>query len=120
MLKAMVILRHLVGSDPSIEIADEQPGNNAALTLHFEARPPRAALSIRQDTRSVVISDAQRGSTAIISDLSDVTQVTRTKGSARWLTSRHWVILLESNWVVVVVGLSVLVLLICAIKLRQN
>ena len=116
----MVVLRHLVGSDPSIEIADEQPGSDAALTLHFEARPPRAALSIRQDARSVVISDTQRGSNAVISDVSDVTQVTRTKGIARWLTLRHWVILLESNWVVLVVGLSVLVLLICAIKLRQT
>jgi hypothetical protein len=118
-LKLMVVLRHLVGSDPSIEVADEERRGEAAITLHFEARPPKAALSIEQDTRSVVLSDALFAKSAFLGDASDVTQVTRTRGIARWFTLRHWVILLESNWVVIVVGLSALVLVICAIRLYR-
>ncbi len=118
-LNMMVVLRHLLGSDPSIEVADEERLGASAITLHFEARPPKAARSVEQDSRSVVVSDAQVGKNATFGDPADVTQVTRTRGIARWLSPSHWVILLESNWVVVVVGISVLVLLMCAVKLHQ-
>ncbi len=115
----MVVLRHLLGSDPSIEVADEEHLGASAITLHFEARLPKAALSIQQDSRSVVVSDTQIGRNATFGDPADVTQVTRTRGIARWLSPRHWIILLESNWVVFVVGLSVLVLLMCVVKLHR-
>ncbi len=116
----MVVLRHLIGSDPSIEVADEERREDATVTLHFEARPPKAALSIEQDARSVVIRDTQFGKkNACLGDPSDITQVTRTRGSARWLTLKHWIIFLESNWVAIFVGLSVLILMICAIRFRQ-
>ena len=115
----MVVLRHLVGSDPSIEFADEEHVGNAAVTLHFEPRPPKAAVSIEQEQRSVVITDPYSPRVPGAGDPADVTQVTRPRGVARWLTLNHWIILLESNWVVVVVGLSVLVLLVCAVRLRQ-
>ncbi len=117
-LNTMVVLRHLVGSDPSIEFADEEYIGNAAVTLHFEPRPPKAAVSIEQDQRSVVIAEPFARVPGP-GDPADVTQVTRPRGVARWLTLNHWIILLESNWVVVVVGFSVLVLLICAVRLHQ-
>jgi len=118
-LNTMVVLRHLIGSDPSIQVADDDCLGNAAVTLHFEARPPKAALSIEQDKRSVVITDAQLGRNPLPGDPADVTQVTRQRGVARWLSLRHWIILLESNWVVVAVGFSVFMLLFCAVRLRH-
>jgi hypothetical protein len=115
----MVVLRHLNGSDPHIEIADEEHGGNAVATLHFEPRPLKAARSIEHDTRSVVVSDRQLVKNVNVGEPADVTQVTRSRGNARWLTLSHWIILLESNWVVFVVGLSALILLICAFRLRH-
>jgi hypothetical protein len=115
----MVVLRHLLGSDPSIEVADEELFGTPAVTLHFDARQPKRALSFEQEPRSVVVSETQVVPIAFSGDPADVTQVTRTRGIARWLSPRHWIILLESNWVVVVVGLSVLVLLICAVRLHE-
>jgi hypothetical protein len=114
----MVVLRHLIGSDPSIEVADEETGAESAVTVLFDARPPKAALTVEQDQHSVVVRDIQVDSKALLSDVAEVTQVTRTKGIARLLSFRHWVIFVESNWVVAVVGLSVVALLICAIRLR--
>ncbi len=114
----MVVLRHLLGSDPRIEVADDELLGASAVTLHFDARQPKPALSIEQETRSVVVSEVQAARNSFSGDPADVTQVTRTRGIARWLSPRHWIILLESNWVVVVVGLSVLVLFICAVRLH--
>lgn len=118
-LNTMVVLRHLVGSDPSIEFADEDCIGNAAVTLHFDPRPPKAAVSIEQDKRSVVITDAPYPKLPGAGDPADVTQVTRPRGVARWFTLNHWIILFETNWILLTVGLSVLVLLVCAVRLRH-
>lgn len=115
----MAVLRRLGGSDPNIEVADEQRAGDALVPLHFDPRQPKAALSIEQDTRSVVVSDNPVMKNANLGDPSDVTQVTRARGIAKWFTVSHWVILFESNWVIIVVGLSAVALLICAIRLRQ-
>jgi hypothetical protein len=115
----MVVLRHLVGSDPSIEFADEDNIGNAAVTLHFNAQPPKAARRLEPDKHSVVINEAQGPKMPSGGDPADVTQVTRPRGAAKWLTASHWLVLLESNWVLFVIGLSVLGLLVCAVRLRR-
>ncbi len=118
-LNMMVVLRHLVGSDPSIEFADEESIGNAAVTQHFNAQPPKAARRIEPEKRSVVINEAQSAKMPMGVDPADVTQVTRPRGASKWLTASHWLILFETNWVVFVIGLSVLGLLVCAVRLRQ-
>jgi hypothetical protein len=114
----MVVLRHLVGTDPSIEFADGDNIGGHAVTQHFSAQAPRAAQRIEQDRRSVVINESQPLKMPVCGDPADVTQVTRPRGVAKWLAAKHWLVLLETNWVVFVVVLCVLGLLVYAVRRR--
>ena len=119
-LDTMVVLRHMIGSDPSIEVAEEEPGNGSVVTVMFDAHPPRVARTIEQEQSSVVLRDARIGPDAWLSDIEQATQITRVRGIARLLSLRYWVIWLESNWVVAALGLSILALLFCSIRMRQG
>jgi hypothetical protein len=112
----MAVLRHLVGSDPSIAVSDEEIAAGVAVTLHFEARHPKPSHSIEQNTPSIVISNTPLGKH--LGNAAEVTHITRPRGMARWFSLNTWIILLESHWVFIALGLSVLALLICTAKLH--
>ncbi len=114
---AMVVQRHLTGSDPSIEVTDRELGGDSALTVHFKERRPKAALEIAQEARSVVIHDVASGTVA--GDPAEVTQVTRTKREGHGWTAGVWLVWVETHWIVIVIAIALLTLLVVAVHLRR-
>jgi len=109
-------LRHLNGSNPTIEVCDSETASGTAVAVHFEARPPKAPHSVEQEIPSVVI-----GSTPPAKDgCAEVTHVTRPRGLARWLSLKVWVIAVERHWVFIALSIAVSALLICAAKLHGS
>lgn len=113
----MVVLRHLNGSDPSIEVTDEEAGGEAAQTVYFQERPPKAALNLTQESRSVVIHDTL--APPVAGDPTDVTQMSRQKRESRQSISQRLLVWIESHWVVVAIGLAIVTLALTAARLRR-
>jgi hypothetical protein len=113
----MVVLRHLSGSDPNIEVTDEEMGGDSAHTVHFTEHQPKAALEIEQDARSVVIHDTAIGT--ISGDPAEVTQVGRSKREPHGWTIGHFLVWLETRWVAVVIAVALLALLAYAVYLPR-
>jgi len=111
----MVVLRHLDGSDPNIEFCNEESGPGSAVTMHFNARSPKAAHGLVPELPSVVVRDAQLASRL---SSAETTYITRPRGWARWLSPKLWVITLENHWVFVALGLLLVSLLFVATRMR--
>lgn len=112
----MVVLRHLVGSDPNIQISDEESTLGSAVTVHFDARVPKAARRIDPEGQSVVVAEPGRTLNVVV----ETTHVTRLRGVARWLSPNQWVITFENHWVFVAVGFCLVALLVCVARLRGH
>ena len=114
----MVVLRHLSGSDPNIEVTDQEMGGDSALTVHFKERRPNAALDIEQDARSVVVHDAP-AVTLGSGDPGEVTQVTRNKREVSGGTHGRWLVWAETHWIALVIALSLAALAVFAAHWRR-
>jgi len=112
----MAVPRHLDGLDPHMEASEHEVDGGAPVSVHFEAHPLKAPRTIEQEPQSIVISNLVPGKN--LASALDDTHVTRRRGVVRWLSLSTWIILLESQWVLVALGVSVLLLLVCAAKLH--
>jgi hypothetical protein len=113
----MVVERHLAGSDPNIEVTDEELGGESARTVHFKERLPNAPRELSQEAQSVVIHDTVRP--AVVGDPTDVTQLSRKKREIRRSGPKQLVVWLESHWVALAIGVALMVLVVCAIRLHR-
>ena len=112
----MVDVRHSLGSDPNIEVPERESAPGSGTTVHFEARPPKAARCVEPEVKSVVVAESGKNPNVA----AETTHVTRPRGVARWLSPSSWVIAFENHWVFIAVGLSLLALFVCAARLRGN
>jgi hypothetical protein len=112
MFVAMTESRHPFGSDPDVEVADEAANASSPGTVHFDARPVRAARCIEQEVESVVIRQACPAPL----DPADVTLTVRDRARSRSALSR-FVAWLEARWVLLIVALALPIALLLGVKL---
>jgi hypothetical protein len=112
----MVDSRHLAGSNPDVQIADEETNPELPTTVHFDARPPRAATHVQPETRSVVIRELGGAPTPY--DPADVTQTIRPRAGTLPRPGKviAWV---ERHWVSLAIGVSVPVTLLLGFSLLR-
>jgi hypothetical protein len=112
----MVELQRSDVANPPAELSDQESNPGSVGTLHFEARSPKAAHRVEPEGQSVVVTQLGRS----LGAATETTHVTRPRGLARWLSAKYWIISIENHWVFIAVGLSVVVLVFCAARLRGH
>ncbi len=100
----MVVLRHLVDSEPDVQSATGDADPDVPTMVHFDARQPRAATQVEQESRSVVIRDP--GGSPAQYDPSDVTETIRPRAASRSVLAKSiaWA---EGHWVLLAIAVTV-------------
>ena len=112
----MVPPEYVAEPEPEIESLEEQRDVDDPVTVHFDARPLRAATRLEQESRSVVVRETS--SNAPPRDPGDVTVTLRARAGARPGQSGlvAWV---EARWVVAAVALAIPLVLLLGVTLLR-
>jgi len=109
----MDVPRHLIGSDPDVQIASSQPDGDLPRAVHIDARPPCPVTHVQQEAKSIVITEPRGLSMSC--DAADVTQTIRPRAHS----STNMIAWVEEHWVPLAVGVAVPLGLLLAFSLLR-